>query len=83
MSKPGVNEYLQPFVSEMKFLMANKFVVNEHQMQIKFGLVISDSPARAMIKGDIYIYLSILKNILFINVIRIYTIDLAYRYSEF
>lgn len=50
-SKPNVNEYLQPFVTEMKLLMADKFVVNEHQIQIKFGLIISDTPARAMLKG--------------------------------
>lgn len=50
-SEPHINEYLQFFVSEMKLLMVNKFAVNEHQIQIKFGLVISDTPARSMIKG--------------------------------
>lgn len=50
-SKPPVNEYLQPFVAEMQFLMANTISVNGYQIQVEFGLIISDTPARSMIKG--------------------------------
>lgn len=50
-SKPLVNEYLHLFVAEMQFLMANEIAVNGYQIQVKFGLIISDTPARSMIKG--------------------------------
>lgn len=50
-SKPPLNEYLLPFVSEMKNLLCNGLTINSHHIQIKFGLCICDTPARALIKG--------------------------------
>lgn len=52
-SKPPVNEYLQQFVTELKFLMDNNLIVEGNEIKINFGLIISDTPARAMIKGYI------------------------------
>lgn len=45
----------------MKFLMDNNLTVNENKIEIKFGLVISDTPARAMVKGETLIYTCIFR----------------------
>lgn len=50
-SKPPLNEYLQPFVAEMKLLMSNGITINAHKIEIKIGRIICDTPARAFLKG--------------------------------
>lgn len=45
------NEYLQPFVSELKEILANGVVVNGHLITVLFHCCVCDSPARAYIKG--------------------------------
>lgn len=49
--KPLCQEYLKPLVAEMKDLMSNGLTVKLKQFVVKFGFVISDSPARSLIKG--------------------------------
>lgn len=51
-SKPILNEYIQPLVSELKSIIPTGIYVNGHHVKIKFGLVICDTPARSLMKGD-------------------------------
>lgn len=54
-SKPSrVDEYLQQFVLELSYLMKNHLIINENKLIIRFGLIISDTPARSMVKGEIH-----------------------------
>lgn len=53
-SRPPLNEYLLPFVSEMKSILLNGISKSTHLIRIEFGLVISDTPARSFITGKIY-----------------------------
>lgn len=50
-SKPVLNEYLKTFVDELENLIPNGVSINGYRINIRFGLVISDTPARCMIKG--------------------------------
>lgn len=54
-SKPLLKEYLEPFVLEMKNLIANGVTVNSHKINVKFGIFICDTPARVLIKGIVSI----------------------------
>lgn len=63
-SKPPCKEYLKPLISEMKELLVNGFNIDLAHIIVKFGICVSDSPARALIKGkrhysDIYIHICI------------------------
>lgn len=49
--KPKIHEYFEEFVPEMENLLENGMFVNDHHIKVKFGFVICDSPARAMVKG--------------------------------
>lgn len=54
-SKPILNEYIKPFISEMKILLANGLMIGSNLIRIMFGLCISDTPARVMMKGEYFI----------------------------
>lgn len=50
--KPSsLNEYLHPFVSELKEILTNGVTVNGHLITVLFHCCVCDSPARAFIKG--------------------------------
>lgn len=51
-SKPVLNEYIAPFVGELVDILSYGVRVGDHQIKIKFGLVICDTPARSMMKGN-------------------------------
>lgn len=48
---PDVEEYLQPFVNELKNIIENGIHINGHKLSVKCRAFICDSPARAYIKG--------------------------------
>lgn len=50
-SKPVLNEFLEPLVSELKLLIANGISLNFHHIEIKIGKILADTPARSLIKG--------------------------------
>ncbi|XP_050509093.1 uncharacterized protein LOC126886267 [Diabrotica virgifera virgifera] len=51
-NKPlDINEFLEPFVEDVKRLQSNGLCVNGHMIHIKIRCFICDSPARAFIKG--------------------------------
>lgn len=51
-SKPSeLNEFLSPFVIELKQLLQTGLSINEHHINIKIRCFICDTPARALIKG--------------------------------
>lgn len=49
--KPVLNEYLQPFVTELLELIENGLSVNGHNFELHIRAFICDAPARAYIKG--------------------------------
>lgn len=52
--KPNdLTEYLKPFVDELNILLENGIFVNGYHIAIAFRSCICDSPARALIKGNI------------------------------
>lgn len=53
-TKPVLNEYIKPLIAEMESLISSGISINEYHVNIKFGLVIGDTPARSLMKG-IYI----------------------------
>lgn len=50
-SKPVLHEYLTDLVDELENIISTGLIVNGHHIKIRFGLVISDTPARCMLKG--------------------------------
>lgn len=51
-SKPtDLNQYLRPFVDELKNLLSNGVEINGHQVTVYFRCCICDTPARSFIKG--------------------------------
>lgn len=51
-SKPNnVNEYLRPFVDELTNILREGVFVNGYKINVLIRCFISDSPARAFIKG--------------------------------
>lgn len=50
-SKPKLNEFIQPFVAEMESLLEDGTIINGHYIEVRFGLVICDTPARSIMKG--------------------------------
>lgn len=50
-SKPLVNEYLLPFINELKSILSNGMKINSYHIKLTFGRIIADTPARALIKG--------------------------------
>lgn len=50
-SKPILNEYIESFVTEMISLLETGLFINGHHVKILVGLIICDTPARAMLKG--------------------------------
>lgn len=50
-SKPVLNEYLEKLIDELEHIIPTGIIVNDRHINIRFGLVISDTPARCMIKG--------------------------------
>lgn len=53
-SKPNnLDEFLEPFTTELKSLMTSGMKTNERHISIDFYCCICDSPARAFIKGKI------------------------------
>lgn len=53
-SKPkDVNQFLTPFVDEMRQVLADGVIINGHKMTVSIRCFICDSPARAFVKGKI------------------------------
>lgn len=55
-SKPNdLNGYLRPFVTELKAILEEGVLINEHHITVFFRCCICDTPARSFIKGmEIY-----------------------------
>lgn len=51
-SKPILHEYVHLLISELETILSSGIFVNDHRVQIKFGLVICDTPARSLMKGN-------------------------------
>lgn len=52
-SKPILNEFLRPLVGELKILIENGIQIGTHNVSIKIGRILADTPARSLIKGDL------------------------------
>lgn len=50
-SKPWIDEYLAPLITEIKCATSNGLTVNSHLIKIKVGRIVGDTPARSFIKG--------------------------------
>lgn len=50
-SKPILDEYIERFVEEMTSILNNGIAINGHRVNIRFGLIICDTPARSLMKG--------------------------------
>lgn len=51
-TKPtNLSEYFGRFVGELKQLLNDPIVINNHQIYVKLRCFICDTPARAFIKG--------------------------------
>ncbi|XP_035909213.1 uncharacterized protein LOC118510917 isoform X1 [Anopheles stephensi] len=51
-TKPAdIDQFLQPFVDELNFLMENGITINNKKISIELRVIIADSPARAYIEG--------------------------------
>lgn len=50
-SKPSVNEYLLHYVNELKSILPTGIEINSHHIELKFGRILADTPARALLKG--------------------------------
>lgn len=50
-SKPILNEYLKDLVAELEDIIPTGLIVNGHRIEIRFGFIIADTPARCMLKG--------------------------------
>lgn len=48
--KPGLNEFLDPFVTEFNEILRSGVIINGHHIKIKFRCFIADAPARSHIK---------------------------------
>lgn len=55
-SKPILNEYIEQFVAELHLLLEAGLSINGHLLDIRFGAVICDTPARSLLKGILFIY---------------------------
>lgn len=51
-SKPLMNEYLLAYVNELMPILSNGLEINTYHIKVKFGRIISDTPARALVKGS-------------------------------
>lgn len=51
-SKPILDEYIDQFVAEMEQILETGIFVNGHHIEIRFGRIICDTPARALMKGS-------------------------------
>lgn len=54
-SKPLLSEYLEPLIDELETLLTDGIRINSHHIGIKIGQIICDTPARAFIKGTIWL----------------------------
>lgn len=50
-SKPVLNEYIEPLVSELEFILPTGIFIKGHHVEIEFGRVECDTPARCQMKG--------------------------------
>lgn len=53
--KAPLKEYLTPLVQELKKLIEHGLQINEYHIHIQIGRFIGDTPARAFIKGKIFV----------------------------
>lgn len=51
-SKPCLNEYIELLVSELESIIPTGIFIRDYHIEIKFGRVICDTPARCHMKGD-------------------------------
>lgn len=49
--KPILNEFLNPFVTELNDILVSGVEVNGYELKVRIGFFICDSPARAFVKG--------------------------------
>lgn len=57
-SKPSnVAGFLMPMVNELKSILQEGIIINDNKITVKIRCFIADSPARAFIKGIVYIYI--------------------------
>lgn len=56
-SKPVLNEYIELLVSELETILSSGIFANGHNIKIKFGRILCDTPARSQMKGDCVIYM--------------------------
>lgn len=53
-AKPeSVEQFLRPFVDELKFVIENGIVISNHKLNIRINCFIADSPARALLTGNL------------------------------
>lgn len=50
--KPVLNEYIAPFVEELEQIIPSGINIGGYHVEIKFGLIICDTPARCLMKGE-------------------------------
>lgn len=52
-TKPVLNEFLNPLVSELMTILESGITINSHHVAIKMGRILGDTPARSLIKGTV------------------------------
>lgn len=50
-SKPILDEYLALFIDELEDVLSNGIIVKDHLVEVKFGRIHADTPARCFLKG--------------------------------
>lgn len=50
--KPILNEFLDPFVTELNEILANGIKINDFDLNVSVAFFVCDSPARAFLKGS-------------------------------
>lgn len=53
-TKPVLNDYLAPLVEDLEDVLSNGIFINNYHIEIKFGRVICDTPARSFLKGVLF-----------------------------
>lgn len=60
-SKPPLNEFLEPLISELDDMLVNGISINGQNISVKFGRAPCDTPARSHMKNNkinIFIYIA-------------------------
>lgn len=51
-SKPPLNEFLEPLISELDDMLVNGISINGQNISVKFGRAPCDTPARSHMKSN-------------------------------